>query len=63
MAYVKHPGNSDGPANDLRFNELEKENMDLKNTNRAKEMGIELMQMERDGFIEKLLISSGRLGN
>ena len=36
--------------------------MDLKITNRAKEILIERMQMERDGFIEKLLISSRTVG-
>lgn len=62
VAHVKHPGNSAGPANDRRFNELERENMDLKITNRAKEIVIERMQMERNGFIEKLLISSRTVG-
>jgi hypothetical protein len=34
----------------------------LKITNRAKEIVIERMQKERDGFIEKLLVSSRTVG-
>lgn len=36
--------------------------MALKTTNRAKEIVIERMQMERGGFIEKLLVSSQTVG-
>ncbi len=62
VAHVKHSGNSVNATDDQKFNELERENMDLKITNRAKEILIERMQMERDGFIEKLLISSRTVG-
>ena len=62
VAHVKHPGNSAGSTNDRKLNELERENLDLKITNRAKEIVIERMQKERDGIIEQLLISSRTVG-
>ncbi len=62
VAHVKHRGNIAGTTNDRKLNELERENLDLKITNRAKEIVIECMQKERDGFIEQLLISSRTVG-
>ena len=45
-----------------RLKELERENLDLKITNRAKDMAMERMQNERDGFFEKLLAASRQVG-
>ena len=42
--------------------ELERENLDLKITNRAKDMAMERMQNERDSFFEKLLEASRKVG-
>ena len=49
-------------ADERKLQELERENFDLKITNRAKEIVIERMQKERDGIIEKLLTSSRTVG-
>ena len=49
-------------ADDLKAQELERENLDLKITNRAKDIVIERMQKERDGFINQLLASSQMMG-
>jgi hypothetical protein len=62
VAHLKHLENSVGPTNDRKLNELESENMDLRITNRAKEIVIGRMQKERDGFIEKLLVTSRTMG-
>ena len=64
VAHVKHTRTTaTGIASDpQRIQELERENFDLKITNRAKEIVIERMQKERDGFIEKLLVSSQTVG-
>jgi CDP-glycerol glycerophosphotransferase (TagB/SpsB family) len=45
-----------------RAQELERENLDLKITNRAKDIVIERMQKERDGFVNQLLASSRTVG-
>ena len=45
-----------------RMLELERENLDLKITNRAKDMAMERMQKEREDFFEKLLNASHRVG-
>jgi hypothetical protein len=42
--------------------ELERENFDLKITNRAKDMAMERMQKEREDIFEKLLNASHRVG-
>jgi hypothetical protein len=61
VAHVKHSENPNA-ADDKWLMELERENFDLKITNRAKEIVIERMQKERDGLIEKLLVSSQTVG-
>jgi hypothetical protein len=64
VEHVKHSLPT-GPAkipDERKVQELERENLDLKITNRAKEIVIERMQKERDGFIEKLLVSSRTVG-
>ena len=62
VAHVKHPGNSAATSEHRNHSELERELLDLKITNRAKDLVIERMQQERDGFIEKLVISSRAVG-
>jgi hypothetical protein len=64
VEHVKHSLPT-GPAkipDERKVQELERENLDLKITNRAKEIVIEQMQKERDGFIERLLVSSRTVG-
>ena len=45
-----------------RVKELERDTLDLKITNRAKDMVIDRMQKERDGFFEQLLIANQNVG-
>jgi hypothetical protein len=49
------------PDND-RVKELERENLDLKITNRGKDFLIEQMQKERDGFFNQLLTTNRKMG-
>jgi len=42
--------------------ELERENLDLKITNRAKDIHMERMQKERDVIFEQLLAASRKMG-
>jgi hypothetical protein len=49
------------PDND-RVKELERENLDLKITNRGKDYLIEQMQKERDGFFNQLLTANRKMG-
>jgi hypothetical protein len=53
----KSPENDESPAK-----ELERENLDLKITNRAKDMVIDRMQNEREGFFDQLLAANRKLG-
>lgn len=55
--------NAKPPAGDVsRVKDLEREVMDLKITNRAKEMHIDRMQKEREGFFNQLLTASRKVG-
>jgi len=45
-----------------RVKELERENLDLKITNRGKDFLIEQMQKERDGFFNRLLTTNRKMG-
>ncbi len=45
-----------------RMLELERENLDLKITNRAKDMAMERMQTERNSFFDQLLSASRKMG-
>jgi len=45
-----------------KLKELERENLDLKITNRAKDMVIERIQKEREDFFDQLLSASRRVG-
>jgi len=47
---------------DTRIRELERENLDLKITNRAKDMEIERTQKERERFFDQLLTASHKVG-
>ena len=47
---------------ELRVKDLEREIMDLKITNRAKEMHIDRMQKEREDFFDQLLAASRKVG-
>jgi hypothetical protein len=49
------------PDND-RVKELERENLDLKITNRGKDFLIEQMQKERTGFFDQLLTANRKMG-
>jgi hypothetical protein len=49
------------PDND-RVKELERENLDLKITNRGKDLFIEQIQKERNGFFDQLLTASRKMG-
>ena len=59
---VKHPRTDTSATDDRRIRELERENMDLKITNRAKDMFIEQLKGERSEFIEKLLSPNQNFG-
>jgi hypothetical protein len=54
----KQPAGED----DSRMRELERENLDLKITNRAKDMEIERTHKERDKFFDQLLTASRTVG-
>jgi hypothetical protein len=45
-----------------RVKELERENLDLKITNRGKDFLIEQMQKERAGFFDQLLTANRKMG-
>ncbi len=49
------------PDND-RVKELERENLDLKITNRGKDFLIEQMEKERNGFFDQLLTANRKMG-
>jgi len=49
------------PDND-RVKELERENLDLKITNRGKDFLIEQMKKERNGFFDQLLTANRKMG-
>jgi len=48
--------------NNNRVKELERENLDLKITNRGKDFLIEQMQKERNGFFDQLLTANRKVG-
>ena len=62
MEYVKHLENSTIPSDGRKFQEMEREIMDLKITNRGKDMFIEQLKSERAGFFEKLLTANRTAG-
>jgi hypothetical protein len=62
VAHVKHPRNSATPSADRRFQELERENSDLKIANQVKDQFINLIKSERASNIEKLQAASRTVG-
>lgn len=62
VAYVKHPKNGTVPADDQKLQELEREILDLKITNRGKDIFIEQLKNERSDFFEKLLSANRTVG-
>lgn len=62
MAHVKHLRAEVNSANDGKVQELERQIMDLKITNRGKDYLIDQLKVERAGFIEKLLSANRTVG-
>ena len=64
VAHLKHSQTTTAATSvdERKVQELERANFDLKITNRAKEIVIEQMQKERDGFIKELVASSRTVG-
>ena len=62
MAYMKQPRTSASAADDRKLQELERENLYLKTTNRGKEIFIEQLENERSDFFEKLLSANRTMG-
>ena len=59
---AQKPAPEGSETDTARVRELEKENMDLKITNRAKDFFIEQLHKERDGFFDQLLSASRKVG-
>jgi len=57
----ERPNNTSETDNN-RVKELERENLDLKITNRGKDLFIEQMQKERAGFFDQLLTANRKMG-
>ena len=65
VPHSANTGKKAGPVSEgdePRITELEKEVMDLKITNRAKDFFVEQLQKERDGFFDQLLSASRKVG-
>jgi hypothetical protein len=62
VAHVKHPKNGETPADGRKLQELEREIMDLKITNRGKDFLIDQLKNERASFFEKLLSANRTVG-
>ena len=62
VAHVKHAKPEVEYTDDRKVQELEQEIRDLKITNRTKDLFIEQLKDERDGFFEKLLTDSRMVG-
>ena len=64
VTHVKHPPANDSSRADVdsQIRELEREILDLKITNRGKDMFIEQLKSERSDFFEKLLIANRNVG-
>jgi len=59
---MKQPRTSASAADDRKLQELERENLYLKTTNRGKEIFIEQLKNERSDFFEKLLSANRTMG-
>jgi len=62
VTHVKHSRPEVNPVDDRKVQELEREIMDLKITNRGKDYLIDQLKGERTGFFEKLLSANRTLG-
>jgi len=63
VAHVKHfAAEISTPADERKIQELERQIMDLKITNRGKDHFIELLKQERAGFVEQIQTSSRTVG-
>ena len=62
VAHVKHQKSDVNPADDRKVQELERQVMDLKITNRGKDYLIDQLKDERAGFFEKLLSANRTVG-
>jgi hypothetical protein len=63
VAHVKHFRDTDMPqVNVLKYQEMEREIMDLKIANRGKDYLIDQLKGERTGFFERLLSANRTLG-
>ena len=59
---MKHSKHSADTADDRKLQELEREVLDLKITNRGKDIFIEQLKNERGDFFEKLLSANRTMG-
>jgi len=59
---VKHSRTGKNEADEQKIQELEREIMDLKITNRGKDMFIEQLKNERFDFVEKLMSANRKVG-
>ncbi len=59
---VSEKVNDASEPDNVRVKELERENLDLKITNRGKDLFIERMEKERNGFFDQLLTANRKMG-
>jgi hypothetical protein len=62
VEHVKHSRNSTIPGDDRKFQELEREILDLKIANRGKDYLIDQLKVERTGFFDKLMLANRTVG-
>src|ERR1700733_15247800 len=62
VARVKHVKSAGTSADDRKLRELEREILDLKITNRGKDIFIEQLKSERSGFFDQLLAANRTVG-
>lgn len=60
--HVKHSGNNTIPSDDRKFQELEREILDLKIANRGKDYLIDQLKVERSSFFDKLMLANRTVG-
>jgi hypothetical protein len=62
VEHVKHSRNSAIPGDNRKFQELEREILDLKIANRGKDYLIDQLKVERTGFFDKLMLANRTVG-
>jgi hypothetical protein len=62
VEHVKRSGNDTIPGDDRKFQELEREILDLKIANRGKDYLIDQLKVERTGFFDKLMLANRTVG-